>query len=90
MTKVIVPEAVFFLPPSTKIRYPFEIANNTRSVIHITTTAITALIERSFIDMFTTVTNSNSDIKTKIVAPGLGGSINELRESLLTRCFFEV
>ena len=67
--KVVVSEFVFFLSSSAKAGHTLEVAYHSRSMVYILTMAMRALKESTLIYMITIITNSNTNIETKIITP---------------------
>jgi hypothetical protein len=81
---------MFFLPPGTEVGDPFEISDDPGGMIHILGMAFAALPKGPFVNMGTLVADGDTDIETKIIAPGLGRGMDQFFESFLVRGFLQI
>ena len=78
------------LSAGTETRNTFKISDHPGCMIDVGRVALRAIIQGLFIDMMTIVADCNSDIETKIIAPGLGCCMDEIYKTLLVWCFFKI
>ena len=81
---------MFFLPPGTEVGDPFEVSDDPGGMVHILRIACTAFIQGTFVNMSALVADGDTDIETKIIAPGLGCGMDQLFKPFLVRGFFQV
>ena len=87
---MVMSQSMLFLSSGTEVGDAFEITDNPGGVVHVVRMTVTAFKKCFLVNMGTIITNGDTDIETKIIAPCLSGGMDQFFKTFPVRGLFQV